>query len=56
MKKKPFFLGFPKCVCGDPFTLVNTPAELRQYTKANPEWDKDLKPRAKPGPKPKVAE
>lgn len=42
------FVGYPKCVCGEPFTLVHSPAEERAWTKAN------VKVKLKPGPKPKV--
>lgn len=27
-------VGYPKCVCAKPFTLVHSPAEYRTYTKA----------------------
>ena len=26
-------VGFPKCVCGKPFTLVHSPAEERAYNR-----------------------
>lgn len=28
-------VGFPKCVCGEPFTLVHSPAELRKWNEEN---------------------
>lgn len=37
IKQKPrkILLGYPKCVCGDPFKLVNNPAEERAWIAAN---------------------
>lgn len=36
-------VGFPVCVSNDPFKLVHTPAELRQWKAANPK--KEDKPK-----------
>ena len=44
-------VGYPKCVCAKPFTLVHTPLELREYTAKNPNWNK---PKAEAAPKPKA--
>ena len=30
-------VGFPRCVCDKPFTLVNSPAEYRAWKLDNPE-------------------
>ena len=43
-------VGYPKCVCGNPFTLVKTPQELRAYEAKNPNWQKP-KEAVKPKPK-----
>lgn len=33
-------VGYPKCVCGKPFTLVQSPAEERAWNQKNPKTDK----------------
>ncbi len=37
IKKTPrkILLGYPKCVCGKPFKLVHSPAELRAWIAEN---------------------
>ena len=33
-------VGYPKCVCAKPFTLVHSLQQLREYTAKNPDWNK----------------